>query len=256
MDFRFIDSGFNEPFLNMAIDEALLTSKKPVVRFYRWRPSTLSIGYFQSIKEINLQRIKELHLGFVRRPTGGKAVFHDNELTYSFIINESKLPKDLTESYRIISNSILIGLKKIGLNAKMEKKIDRNAKSSVCFNQPSYYEITVNKKKLVGSAQTRKANKILQHGSILIDADIEKMCSLFKEYSQLLVNKTKKRVTSINTEISYKIDYDALSKLLKSGFEENFKARLVKSNLTKKEMGLADKLSIEKYSKKEWNYLR
>ena len=108
MKFRLIDSGYNDPFLNMAIDEALLTSKLPVLRFYRWKPATVSIGYFQSMKnEINLEKCKKLNIGFVRRLTGGKAVFHDQELTYSFIINKSFLIINLSIS---LTNSNLISL--------------------------------------------------------------------------------------------------------------------------------------------------
>ena len=93
--FRFINTGANNAAMNMAIDEALLDSDEPVVRVYRWEPAAVSIGYFQEAKDV-------LTSNFVRRLTGGKAVYHDNELTYSFVIGEKYLPKSIIESYKII----------------------------------------------------------------------------------------------------------------------------------------------------------
>src|SRR5690348_12155486 len=106
----FIDSGNCSPSFNMALDEALLEWNSqgnipPVIRFYGWNPATLSIGYFQRMeKEINIEAVKEQGIGFVRRPTGGRAVLHEHELTYSVIVPESHkdMPKSVTEAYRVI----------------------------------------------------------------------------------------------------------------------------------------------------------
>jgi lipoyl(octanoyl) transferase len=122
---RFIDSGNCSPSFNMALDEALLDwhSKgiiPPTIRFYGWNPATLSIGYFQKVeKEINMDAVKKYDLGFVRRPTGGRGVLHDKELTYSVIVSEDypEMPKTVTEAYRVISEGILEGFKLLGLDA-------------------------------------------------------------------------------------------------------------------------------------------
>ncbi len=195
MKFRLIDSGFNTPSMNMAIDEALLGTKPPVLRFYAWKPAGLSIGYFQSIKSFNFENLKKNNVKLVRRLTGGNAVLHDKELTYSFIIDMSKMqsifehvknpngvfnknnmPKSVIESYREISKGLLLGLKNLGLKAEMNEEVAKGEKSAVCFNDPSWYEILVNGKKIIGSAQKRINGKILQHGAILIDVDVEKYC--------------------------------------------------------------------------------
>ena len=177
----------------MAIDEALLISDRPVLRFYRWKPAAISLGYSQSIDELNLNQCERFGVDYVRRITGGKAVLHDKELTYSFIINEDIMPKRIIDSYMVISNGILFALKQLGINAYMKDSVKKLPNSSICFNEPSYYEITVGNKKLVGSAQTRKTPKLLQHGSILMDINIEKMCSLFKNCTKRVVDYSKKR---------------------------------------------------------------
>lgn len=112
---RFIDSGEGSPSFNMALDEALLDwnsegKMPPVIRFYGWNPATLSIGYFQKVeKEIDMEAVKQHGLGFVRRPTGGRGVLHEHELTYSVIVPEAhpEMPNTVTEAYRVISEGIL-----------------------------------------------------------------------------------------------------------------------------------------------------
>lgn len=191
---RFIDSGRRDPAFNMALDEALLfwhseNKIPPTIRFYGWNPPTLSVGYFQNIeKEINLDAVKKHGLGFVRRPTGGRGVLHDQELTYSVIVSEEhpEMPKTVTEAYRVISEGILEGFRELELDAyfaiprtEKEKQSLKNPRSSVCFDAPSWYELVVEGRKVAGSAQTRQKGVILQHGSILLDLDEDKLFDLF-----------------------------------------------------------------------------
>lgn len=158
----FINSGPCSPSYNMALDEALLDlhsqgETPPVIRFYEWNPATLSIGYFQSAeKDIDLEIIKEQKLGFVRRPTGGRAVLHESELTYSIIVNEQypDMPAGVTEAYRVLSEGLLLGFQNLGLNAYFsipdteEKQQDlKKPKSAVCFDAPSWYELVVEGKR-------------------------------------------------------------------------------------------------------------
>lgn len=122
---RFIDSGKQNPAYNMALDEALLNWHSeglipPTIRFYGWNPATLSIGYFQQVeKEIKMEIVREKGLGFVRRPTGGRGVLHEHELTYSVIVSEEhpNMPSSVTEAYRLLSNGLLEGFKQLGLDA-------------------------------------------------------------------------------------------------------------------------------------------
>ena len=175
---RLIDTSYSNAAMNMAIDEALLQSKEPVLRFYQWKPSALSLGYFQNVKDIDLKGCKKRKIDVVRRLTGGKTVLHDKELTYSLVIDEKLMPKSVIESYKIISKCILYALKSLGVKASMKKSVKKSKSSAICFTEPSYYEIVVNGKKIVGSAQTRRQGKLLQHGSILLDVDYDKLISL------------------------------------------------------------------------------
>jgi len=155
---RYIDSREQSPAFNMALDEALLDWHSagkipPTIRFYGWNPPTLSVGYFQKVdKEVNMDRVRELGLGFVRRPTGGRGVLHDKELTYSVIVSEDhpEMPRSVTEAYRVISEGILEGFKALGLDAyfaiprtEEEKEGLKNPRSAVCFDAPSWYELVV-----------------------------------------------------------------------------------------------------------------
>lgn len=256
MKFRLVDSGFNSAAMNMAIDEALLKSKLPVVRFYGWKPAGLSIGYFQSVDKFNLESLKKHNVDLVRRLTGGNAVLHDKELTYSFIIDEKEMPKSIVESYKEISKGLLAGLKKLGLKAVMNEDVSKNGKSAVCFNDPSWYEIVVDGKKIVGSAQKRVDGKLLQHGAVLIDVDVEKYCSLFKDCNDELISKVKGRMTSVNDELKEEKSYDDVKKALIKGFEEELGIGFVEDGLSEEETELSSRLEKGKYSSKKWNLMR
>ncbi len=190
----FIDSGEHSPGFNMALDEMLLQWHSegkipPVVRFYGWNPPTLSIGYFQKVnKEIDVAKVKEAGLGLVRRTTGGRAVLHEHELTYSVIVNEqhARMPKNVTEAYRVISEGLLKGFQNLGFHAyfsipQTEEELQKlkDPKSAICFDASSWYELVVEGRKVAGSAQTRQKGVILQHGSILLNLDTNKLFELF-----------------------------------------------------------------------------
>ncbi|MAE42634.1 hypothetical protein CMO93_02595 [Candidatus Woesearchaeota archaeon] len=270
---RFIDTGFNDAFTNMAIDEALAQScKEPILRVYQWKPSAVSIGYNQNMqKEINLGYCKKNNIDVVRRITGGKAVFHDKEITYSFIVPENLnlLPKDVVESYKIIAKALVLAFKKLKINVDI-KKINEKITTPICFNSSNWYELTVNNKKISGSAQRRFDGKILQHGPILIDFDYKKNLLLFNSNNEIdTIDNLKERITSIKNELSdnnaknknYNIEkindehlINELKNAIKLGFKENFNFEFINDSLNEKEIQLMEKLRKEKYSAQEWNY--
>ena len=236
---RVIDTDYNDAFFNMAVDEILLENDEPVLRFYRWKPAALSLGYNQKFSDIDADSCKKQGIDIVRRITGGKAVLHDDELTYSFIINESKMPKGIVESYKIISCAIVKALDKLGIKAEMKEEVEK-AGSAVCFNDPSYYEITVDGKKAVGSAQKRMNGKLLQHGSLLLGFDADKLGSLFKD------DVVKERITALN------LDYEELKLALTDSFADNFNEGVTFNELSEDELDKAKELA-NKYSSEEWN---
>nr|WP_106784827.1 biotin/lipoate A/B protein ligase family protein [Lysinibacillus timonensis] len=257
----------------MALDEALLDlhSKgeiSPVIRFYEWNPATLSIGYFQSAgKDIDLDSVKRQNLGFVRRPTGGRAVLHESELTYSVIVSEDypNMPATVTEAYRILSEGLLLGFQNLGLNAYFsipdteEKLLDlKKPKSAVCFDAPSWYELVVEGKKVAGSAQTRQKGVILQHGAILLDLDEEKLLSVFKfssdEAKERMRQKLPDKAVAINQLSERLITISECVHAFKKGFEDALHIELVPYELTKGQQQLVKEIEETKYLTDEWNF--
>ena len=269
----FINSGPCSPSYNMAMDEALLDWHSeglipPVIRFYEWNPATLSIGYFQSVeKEIDMEAVKRLGLGFVRRPTGGRGVLHEHELTYSVIVTESypSMPATITEAYRVISEGLLLGFQNLGLDAYFsvpntdeQKDNLKKPKSAVCFDTPSWYELVVEGKKVAGSAQTRQKGVILQHGAILLDLDEDKLIQTFKFASDEVRNKVKKslsqKAVSINKIISKPITIEECKVAFKKGFEDALEIELVEYKLTQEQQKYVKELETSKYDNDEWNF--
>lgn len=272
---RFIDTGFESPSFNMALDEALLDWHSegkipPTIRFYGWNPPTLSIGYFQKVeKEINIEAVKQYGLGFVRRPTGGRGVLHEHELTYSVIVSEEhpEMPASVTEAYRVISEGILQGFRNLGLNAyfavprsEEEKAALKNPRSSVCFDAPSWYELVVEGRKVAGSAQTRQKGVILQHGSILLDIDENKLFSLFNYPSERVKERMQKafknKAVAINEISTRRIELDEAKQAFKQGFEKGLQINMEEYTLTEAEDAAVRKLAKERYESDEWNFKR
>lgn len=269
----FINSGPCHPAYNMALDEALLDWHSvgeipPVIRFYEWNPATLSIGYFQQVhKDINLQSVKEQNLGFVRRPTGGRAVLHDQELTYSVIVSESypNMPATVTEAYRVISEGILLGFQKLGLEAyfsvpETKEQLDdlKKPKSAVCFDAPSWYELVVEGKKVAGSAQTRQKGVILQHGAILLDLNEELLLSVFNfesaEAKERMRKKLPEKAVAMNQFVDTPFTIADCVDAFSNGFKEALDIELVPYKLNETQQQYVEHLMKNKYDTDEWNY--
>ncbi|ARU63015.1 octanoyltransferase [Tumebacillus avium] len=270
---RVLNTGFSGPAWNMAVDEAILNAHSrglvpPTIRFFGWDPATLSIGYFQrSAKEVNFDALKEKGLGFVRRPTGGRAVLHDQELTYSVIVSESHpmMPSSVNESYRVLSMGLLEGFRELGLNAEMvsladeeEKKKFESMGSAACFDSPSWYELVVEGRKVVGSAQVRQLHTILQHGSILLDLDAELLFSVLtfssERIRERMMETFKERAVSIKDFSGEVISYDRAVEAFTAGFARGLGVKLEAAGLTPFEQELAEQLVREKYGADSWNY--
>lgn len=272
---RFIDSGFCSPSFNMALDEALLDWHSegkipPTIRFYGWNPATLSIGYFQKTdKEIDMDSVRNHGLGFVRRPTGGRGVLHEHELTYSVIVSEEhpNMPNTVTEAYRVISEGILKGFHHLGLDAyfavprtEEEKNGLKNPRSSVCFDAPSWYELVVEGRKVAGSAQTRQKGVILQHGAILLELDEEKLFSLFKYPSERVKERMQKqfknKAVAINNISKKPVTFGDAKIAFKKGFEEGLDIELKPYELSDGEIEYVSQLAKSRYETDEWNFKR
>ena len=248
MKWRVIPLEMDHAFMNMAIDEAVSESVaeggEPTIRFYRWLPSAVSIGYFQSMDDVvDARKCRKLGISIVRRRTGGGAVYHDSngEITYSVIAPESFFPKGITESYQEICGWIVNALAKIGIVAEFKPIND----------------IITGGKKISGNAQTRRNSILLQHGTILFKLDVAKMFSLLKvpkeKISDKFISDVKQRVTSV-TDINPAISEQQLKDALIAAFTEGKESGFGKPS--DKEMAEAEKLARERYSSEEWNNLR
>jgi lipoate-protein ligase A len=279
-NWRFIQSGACSPEENMAVDEAILIAHSegkvpPTIRFYGWNPATLSIGYFQKAShEVELERIREKQLGFVRRPTGGRAVLHDQELTYSIVVKEDfpGIPKTVTEAYRVLSEGLLQGFRLLGLQAEMvnlasddeKQKYTAAAGSAACFDSPSWYELVVEGRKIAGSAQVRQKGVVLQHGSILLDLDIDLLFSLLKFPNDRLRARLQAsfsdKAIAVNDLLAaanqQRIHIEDAEKAFKQGFKTGLGIDLNETGLTDYEQALTKDLIERKYGNKEWNLRR
>ena len=224
----------------MGLDQTLMSTVEdfiPILRLYGWKPSAVSIGYFQSLEqEVNVKKCKELGIDVVRRITGGGAVLHEYELTYSFI---TKIyPANIIESYRSICEPVVTCLYDLGFEARFSPLND----------------ITVENKKVSGNAQTRRNNVLLQHGTILLDVNVDKMFSVLKVPSEKIKDKiiqdVKERVMGL------KVSYDEVANKLWRSFGQKFQAEVFKDDVKSDESIEAKIMQKYKYSTYEWNYKR
>ncbi len=236
--------------MQMAIDEAILTArarhKVPnTIRFYTWKPSCVTIGYFQSAQqEVDLEKAKQAGVDVVRRYTGGGAVLHDNEVTYSIVLTESDVPSNIIDSYKKLCLPIVYALRLLGLKAEFAPIND----------------ILVSGRKISGNAQTRKQGVVLQHGTLLLKVDIAKMFSLLKVPNEKLrdkvIERASARVTSLEQELGRSVAVDEVIAALEKGFTAVLGISLERGKLTRFESELAKRLAREKYATKEWSFMR
>ncbi len=235
--------------MNMAFDLAIARlnaiRKISTLRIYQWKCPTLSLGKHQKTDNLNWEFIKSNNISVVRRPSGGRAVLHNNEITYSFstFVSNNNLPNNLLASYLKISQALVRSLQALGIEADLERSKKEGVTKDLCYDAPSFYEVKVNGKKLIGSAQYRTANFVLQHGSIPIKHDYETYVNSFK-YShtewikQHLISSTIDLETILKKPIS-KIE---IVKALEIGFKSVFKEEISEGFLEQEEILLAQKI--------------
>ena len=261
---RSIDTGINNGFLNMAVDEAILDAHlkgfvPPTLRVYRWHPPTLSIGYFQSLeRDICQKRCSELGVDVVRRLTGGRAVLHHDELTYSVVASERYgLPKSITHSYKLLSEGLIAAYRILGLEVCLAPH-PRESSSAACFTSAGLADLTFQGRKIAGSAQFRKGDTLLQHGSLPISLDAQLFLSILKFPSTSVRDKAlatfSQKVTGISEILGSQIGWQELRQALFKGFQKALGIKLYQDTLTPEEIDLSQKLAREKYNASAWNY--
>lgn len=235
MIWRFVDTGFNTGQFNMDYDLELVRnfSGSPVLRIYQWRPYCISLGANQDISSIDQEKAFADGFDIVKRPTGGRAILHSEELTYSVVypISDESSPKQI---YREINLALKSGL--MNYDAKLDKinlehnqphfpSFYKDAKSTLCFAVSAMNELNYQGKKVAGSAQRKIGNIILQHGSILCGSFHKRIIDYLKlpsEKIEEIKSEIEQTTTELETILDDKINYSKLSQSIKKGFENHF----------------------------------
>ncbi len=245
-----IDNGHNGAF-NMALDEAMLILRSVnaipnTLRLYVFKPSTITIGYFQSLSQVvNIDYVRSKGIPVVRRPTGGGAVYHDEfgEVTYSLVLSEDLIPKNIEESFRVITEGVVRAIRYLGAPAEFKPLND----------------VVINGKKVSGQAQLRRLGVVLQHGTLMYNTDLDVLCNALAPPAPKLrekgIKSIRERVTTVSNYLGRRISKDEVIKALIKGFSDALNAELVPSKLSDAELVLARSLKW-KYTSHGWNYLR
>ncbi|MBI5417098.1 lipoate--protein ligase family protein [Candidatus Poribacteria bacterium] len=268
---RLILDGQCDPYTNMARDEAMLLVRinndiPDTIRFYTWNKPSISLGYFQTAeKEILLENCNKYNIPIVRRITGGRAVFHDCEITYSIVAKEDNpyVSGNIKKAFFSIAKCLLDGLKFYGIEGELVSRMvssnKKNNRNPVCFSSVSWYEIVINGKKIVGTAQTKKKGIILHQGSILINFETDNFIKYFKlpDKSRMeLINFFKQNITGIEKVSGEQINIERLRECILYGFKKNWEDDFIKDNLTENELKLELDLYNNKYTNANWNIFR
>jgi lipoate-protein ligase A len=259
---------------NMALDEAILEAAgrgevPPTLRLYAWQPACLSLGYAQPFTDVDFEGLKANAWDLVRRSTGGRAILHVDELTYSVSgpQSEARLAGSVLESYRLISQALLQALHLLDIPAEAkEKPGNGNPAGSgkklgselnpVCFEVPSNYEITVDGKKLVGSAQARRKEGVLQHGSLPLFGDLTRITRALVFENQATREKANERLllraaTAEGILGCAPTWLDAAGAFIRA-FEDSLNLALEPDEITQAELARADDLVNEKFDNPKW----
>lgn len=253
--------------LNMAIDQAIMEAvaeghSPPTLRFFAWEPPCLSLGYTQPVTDVDRQRLAARGWHLVRRMTGGRAILHTDELTYSVAVRADHpvVAGDIVASYRRLSQALVAGLQRLGVTPQADKRLAQpgGAKGPVCFEVPSHYEITVEGKKLVGSAQVRKFGAVLQHGTLPLTGDITRILDalLFDsdEQRERIRERVRLRATTLAEVLGRPVTWLEAVEAMIAGFHETFGLEFEPAQaLTPAEQERAEALRAEQYASAAWN---
>jgi lipoate-protein ligase A len=255
---RFLDTGALSPSCNMAIDRALLAlhangKSPPTLRLYQWRPPAVSLGYFQKRHDLDLEVCRRLGYEVVRRPTGGRAVLHLNDLTYAVIAGTPEgMPSAVTAAYHLIAQGLLHAFRLLGIEAKMGRELGDSKPTDICFLRCARGAIVYRHKKLVGSAQTWHASSLLQHGSIIVRPQVEAWLALVQAESEspaALRAKLAARLTSVEEILGGTPQIAEIKEAVRRGMAQALGVELQPGELSAGEWTLARDLAHQEEEK-------
>jgi lipoate-protein ligase A len=257
--------------VNMAVDAAILEgvvegSSPPTLRFYDWEPACLSLGFAQRFDDIDEDARAAHGWEVVRRPTGGRAILHTDELTYSVIgpSDEPRLAGGVLESYRRLSEGLLQALRLLGLPVEQQPMHGAGAlgngagefDNAACFEVPSDYEITLHGKKIIGSAQARRKGGVLQHGSLPLFGDIARITEILRYPSQdrrqQAAERVRARAATVEEGLGRRVTFTEASQAFIRGFGEILNIEFVEGELNEKEEAALERWLVERYAAPAW----
>ena len=251
---------------NMAVDEAILYALSegnglPTLRFYQWEPPCLSLGYSQRSADVDEEVCRRLGYTWVRRPTGGRAILHTDELTYSVIVPEAepRVVGGIIESYRRLSTGLLAGLQVLGADVFQaeDKKGFNPHQGAACFDTPSNYEITVAGKKLIGSAQVRRRQVVLQHGTLPLVGDLDRIFACLHRARGAGVSQAEPSLTqhalTLEQALGRQVSFVEAAQALAQGSAMALNLNLQPEELTQREQELVEELRRDQYANDTWN---
>jgi lipoate-protein ligase A len=250
----------------MAIDEAILESvaagrSRSTLRFYGWTPACVSIGFGQPIGDVDRAACSRRGWHVIRRPSGGKAILHVDELTYSVCAppDEPRVTGGIVESYGRLATGLLAGLRGLGLEpaeAKPEYGPEQEAEGPVCFDGPARYEITVAGRKLVGSAQARPKGGIMQHGTMPLTGEITRIIDGLVWNSPSARRSARERLSrralTLQEALGRAITFEEAVVAMTDGFRVALGLTLVPGDLTPEEEEAVERIRREKYVNDSW----
>jgi lipoyl(octanoyl) transferase len=260
--FRFLNTHVQDAAMNMAIDESVLTHHlngevPPTLRVFRWSQPSISLGRFQSIeREIVIERCEQLGVALVRRPTGGRAVYHRDEFTYSIVIGKRYgVPPGVVAAYAYLAQGLLAALRLLGVQAELSDERVSKHPSAACFASSTQADLTSGGFKLIGSAQVWKDDALLQQGSLPLDDQSAEFFSMLRFPNEIAKEEAlaqyREKTTPLHTFVPG-ASWDDVADAFQNGFSEALQEDFVYGTLSPSEWELAHRLVEEKYSKLEW----
>ncbi len=253
---------------NMAVDEAILRAvaqgeQPPTLRLYAWEPACLSLGYGQRATDVDWERLAANGWTAVRRLTGGRAILHTDELTYSVALplDHELAQGDIVDSYRHISEALLVALQLLGAQPAADPLSEPlRSVAPVCFETPSHYEITVDGRKLIGSAQARKHDGLLQHGAFPLHGDIARICDALVYADESERDATKEhvrgRALTLEDALGRRVEWSEAAEAVIDGFRSAFDIDLDLQTLSAEEQAAACQIHDETYAADTWTLRR
>jgi lipoate-protein ligase A len=262
-EFRLVYDGLHDGATNMARDEAISRAvsagaQSPTLRLYGWQPPCISLGQSQRIRTVDEAAIRVDGVDVVRRPTGGLAILHTDELTYSISlpIQHPIAEGDVMTSYRRIASAIVATLKRLGVSDANADAVAKEAKAKgpVCFEAPSDYEVVGGGKKLVGSAQWRRVDGVLQHGSLPLAGDIARVCRYLVGAPE--PDQVRAHAGTVSEIVGRTVSWEEAARAWRQAFAETLDITFQVAPLSEDELRCTEELSASRYENDGWTYRR